>query len=294
MVGGGGCLVIKYSKKNLCHDLLCVSISHCQQYCNAVRKTKGCSKVSCGVFVCVHVTYNYVFCCGHSKIVHLVFEDRENAKNDIHRTQTLFLLRELNIETCDLLMFQWHYVMSESCWRLPQPTTLPSCVRLVSNTSPSTCQHCWRAGTCRGSIAELSTGLGCDRNCKHLTFGVCLFMISHLGYLFITIGKGSDSSIEDLLFGLILYPLYPITACALLTLWTSAARVAYCFTQKTKAFFPLKKKKKKKKKKNLWSDLNNAVKLCARQEESFSCTVPKWFVWTYKSSEKRRRYIWIE
>ena len=35
--------------------------------------------------------------------------------------------------------------------------------------------------------------------------------------------------------------LYPITTCALLTSWTSATRVAYCFTWKMMPFFPKKK-----------------------------------------------------
>ena len=74
-----------------------------------------------------------------------------------------------------------------------------------------------------------------------------------------------------------LNPLYPITAHALLTPWTSATRVTYCFSQKMMPFFPIKKKPnqtKQKQKKNpgqTWSMLSNFMQ---GKEESLSCIVP--------------------
>ena len=72
----------------------------------------------------------------------------------------------------------------------------------------------------------------------------------------------------------------PCVHSTLLTPWTSATRVTYCFTLNMMSFFPR----------------TTLVKLdqCLQdKEESSSCTVPKWFVWTYKSSEESRHCIWI-
>ena len=75
-------------------------------------------------------------------------------------------------------------------------------------------------------------------------------------------------------------PLYPFTTCALLTPWTSVLQDSVCcFAQKMMPFFP------KKNSGQTWSTLSNFVQ---GKEECLSCTIPKRFVCTYKSSGKKQ------